>query len=187
MKKKVIFLDGDGTLWYPKKTKRTEKPHWIYEHPETKDNYLEHLELAPKIKETLEFLKSKNILLVVISANPRGEEVAVNQIKDRLNYFDLAKYFDNVRSSRGDDSKDKARVFLEELEKFNLQKEDALMIGDSYKYDYLSMQEIGVDAFWIKNSLNKMSDEEMLNVKSIDEVSDVLDMLDLKNFWNQVN
>lgn len=23
MKKKIIFLDGDGTLWYPKTTKRT--------------------------------------------------------------------------------------------------------------------------------------------------------------------
>lgn len=56
---KIIFLDGDGTLWYPKATKRTQKPHWIYHDPETKDNYLEHLELTPKTKEALEYLSGK--------------------------------------------------------------------------------------------------------------------------------
>lgn len=30
--KKIIFFDGDGTLWYPKKTKWTKKPHLIYTH-----------------------------------------------------------------------------------------------------------------------------------------------------------
>ena len=58
MKKKIVFLDGAGTLWYPKATKRTQKPHWIYHDPETKDNYLEHLELTPRTKETLELLKA---------------------------------------------------------------------------------------------------------------------------------
>ena len=31
--KKVVFFDGDGTLWYPKTTKRTAAPHWVYLDP----------------------------------------------------------------------------------------------------------------------------------------------------------
>jgi HAD superfamily hydrolase (TIGR01549 family) len=177
MKKKIIFLDGDGTLWYPKLTKRNEKPHWIYEHPDTKDNYLEHLELTPKIKETLEILKSKSIYLVVVSANPREENIAVKEIQERLKYFDLEKYFYNVRASSGSDSKDKGRIILEEITKLNLQKEDALMIGDSYKYDYLAAESVGVDAFWIKNSLNKIDEEEILKIKNINEVFDLIEIL----------
>ena len=28
--KTIIFFDGDGTIWYPKNTKRKVAPHWIY-------------------------------------------------------------------------------------------------------------------------------------------------------------
>ena len=59
MKKKIIFLDGDGTLWYPQKTKRTQKPHRIYCDDKIKDNYLEHLELTPNTKETLQDFKDR--------------------------------------------------------------------------------------------------------------------------------
>jgi hydroxymethylpyrimidine pyrophosphatase-like HAD family hydrolase len=34
--KKIIFFDGDGTLWYPKKTKYKEHPVWLYIDPVTK-------------------------------------------------------------------------------------------------------------------------------------------------------
>jgi hydroxymethylpyrimidine pyrophosphatase-like HAD family hydrolase len=81
MKKKIIFLDGDGTLWYPSTTKRTQKSHWIYNDPLTKDNYLAHLQLTPKIKETLTALRLRGILLVVISANPHTKEIALQEIK----------------------------------------------------------------------------------------------------------
>ena len=36
--KKIIFFDGDGTLWYPKKTKYKEHPVWLYRDPITKKN-----------------------------------------------------------------------------------------------------------------------------------------------------
>ena len=176
--KKIIFLDGDGTLWYPKKTKRTEKPHWIYEHPDTKDNYLEHLELTPSIVNTLEVLKNKGILLVVISANPRSEDVAVKEIKERLKYFEIEKYFSFVRSSPGDDPDGKGKVILDILETLNLQKEDALMVGDSYYYDYLAAQKIGVDALFIENKVSKMPEIVPEVLRKISEVSDLLDMLE---------
>lgn len=178
MKKKIIFLDGDGTLWYPHKTKRTEKPHWIYEHPETKDNYLEHLELTPDLVETLEKLKSKGILLVVISANPYAEHIAVSQIKERLEHFGLTSFFHDVRSSAGDDQNGKAGVMLAILQAMNLKKEDAVMVGDSFYYDYQAAKNIGVDAFWIENLAGKVPETLPNDLQKINEVSDLLNILE---------
>jgi FMN phosphatase YigB (HAD superfamily) len=177
MKKKIIFLDGDGTIWYPKLTKRTKKPHWIYDDPTTKNNHLEHLELTPDVEKTINTLKSKGITLVVISANPREKNVAIGEIKERLEHFNLSQHFLSVRSSPGDDSKGKAKIILEVLDALKFKKEDALMIGDSYYYDYLAAKEIGVDALWIENTVSKLPETMPEDLKSIKEVSDVLNVL----------
>ncbi len=177
MKKKIVFLDGDGTLWYPKATKRTQKPHWIYHDPETKDNYMEHLELTPRTKETLEYLNKKGLLLVVLSANPYAEDIAIKEIKERLEYFGLVSLFYTYRSSAGSDPNGKAPIILEVLSSLGLDKRDALMVGDSYFYDYLAAKDIGVDAFFIENSVSKMPDEIPHDIKSIKEVHELVDIL----------
>jgi len=177
MKKKIVFLDGDGTLWYPKRTKRTQKPHWIYHDPETKDNYLEHLELTPRTKETLEYLSKKGLLLVVLSANPYAEDIAIKEIKERLEHFGLASLFHAYRSSAGSDPNGKALIILEILSSLGLDKKDALMVGDSYFYDYLAAKDIGVDAFFIENSVSKMPDEIPQDIQSIKDVHELVNIL----------
>lgn len=178
MKKKIIFLDGDGTLWYPKATKRTQKPHWVYHDIATKDNYLEHLELTPRTKATLEMLHRKGVKLVVISANPYSEEAAINEIKERIDYFGLTDLFYTCRSSQGDDPNGKVAVILETIDRLGLAKEDALMVGDSYLYDYLAPKEAGVDALYIENNVSEMPDSIPKDLQSIKEVSDLLDILE---------
>ncbi len=179
MKKKIIFLDGDGTLWYPKKTKRTVKPHWVYHDAETKDNYLEHLELTPNAKDTLEKLSARGIYLVIISANPYAEDIAIAEIKDRLNYFGITSLFYSIRSSPGDNPDGKASVLLEIIEKLGLEKEDALMIGDSYFYDYEAIKKVGVDAFWIENTVSKVPEIMPEDLKSLKEVKDLLNIIEM--------
>ena len=132
------------------KTKRTEKPHWVYHDLETKDNYLEHIELTPKTKETLEALNENGTYLVVISANPYAEDIAIKEIKERLEHFGLVSLFHSVRSSLGSDPQGKAGVMLDVLKVLNLNKEDALMVGDSYFYDYMAAKDVGIDAFGLK-------------------------------------
>jgi phosphoglycolate phosphatase-like HAD superfamily hydrolase len=178
MKKKIIFLDGDGTLWYPTKTLRTQKPHWIYHDEATKDNYLEHLTLAPGVKEALHKLYDNGIRLVVISANPYAEDIAVKEIIERLDYFGLTDLIYKVRSSAGDDPDGKASIILQILKELGMDKNDALMIGDSYFYDYLAAQKIGVDSFFIENEVSKMPEVLPKDLHSIKEVSDILSILE---------
>ncbi len=178
MKKKIIFFDGDGTLWYPKSTKRTQKPHWVYHDVATKDDYLKHIELTPRTKETLETLYRKGIKLVVISANPYPEEVAVKEIKERIDYFGLGGLFYAYRSSLGDDPNGKVAVMLGILDRLGLTKKDALMVGDSYFYDYLAPCEAGIDAFFIENEVAKMPESTPVDMQSIKEVSDLLNIVE---------
>jgi phosphoglycolate phosphatase-like HAD superfamily hydrolase len=178
MKKKIIFLDGDGTLWYPKSTKRTEKPHWIYHDPLTKDNYLEHLELTPKTKETLKKFRDMGMYLVVISANPYAEDIAVKEIKERLKYFGLTDLFYSCRASEGSDPLGKPAIMLNIIKELGLEKDDAVMVGDSYFYDYLAAKDAGIDAFYIENIASKMPDIIPSDLQSIHEVSDLLDILE---------
>ncbi len=178
MKKKIIFLDGDGTIWYPSKTKRTKKPHWIYHDPVLKDDYLPHLELTPELKETLIKIHQKGIYLVVISANPLAEHIAVGEIKTRLEHFGLTSFFLAVRSSDGADPNGKIGVMLQVLDVLKMGKEDALMIGDSFYYDYQAAKDAGIDALWIENNVGKVPEVMPTDLQSIKEVSDVLNILE---------
>lgn len=178
MKKKLIFLDGDGTLWYPSRTKRNQKPHWVYHDPETKDNALEHMEFVPNVKESLLKLKEKGMTLVLISASPYPAEVANKELQEKLEFFGLLDLFHSYCSSPGDRSEGKGELMLEILESLHLTKDGALMVGDSYFYDYLAAKDIGIDAFFIENEYAKMPEEIPADVQIIREVSDLLDILE---------
>lgn len=178
MKKKLIFLDGDGTLWYPSSTKRSRKPHWIYHDPVTKDRYLEHMELAPNVKETLLKLREKGMILVLISASPHPAEVANKELREKLEFFGLLDLFHSYRSSLGDRPEGKGALILEILELLHLPKNDALMVGDSYSYEYLAAKDVGIDALFIENEYAKMPEEIPNDLRTLKEVSDLLNILE---------
>jgi HAD superfamily phosphatase (TIGR01681 family) len=178
MKKKLVFFDGDGTLWYPRATKRTQKPHWVYSGPLTKDGYLNHLELTPRVKETLETLKEKGIYLVLISANPRMDEAALLEIKNKLEYFNIITLFHSYHVSDGSNPSGKALVMLRIIRELALNKKDALMVGDSYFYDYKAANDIGIDALFIENTVSKMPDilpDDICNIHDIGALTNILE------------
>ena len=55
--KKIIFFYGDGTLWYPKKTKYSKHPVWIYKDKRIK-NHLNHLTMTQTSVSTIKKLKN---------------------------------------------------------------------------------------------------------------------------------
>jgi len=178
MKKKLVFLDGDGTIWYPSSTKRTQKPHWVYTDASTKDDYLKHLELTPGVREALTELTRRGLIFVLVSASPYPAAVADEEMREKLEFFDLLSLFRAYRSSPGDRPEGKGELMLEIIKSLGLTKDDALMVGDSYFYDYLAAKNVGIDAFFIENGSAKMPKEVPKDLKSIKEVSDLLEILD---------
>lgn len=97
--KKTVFFDGDGTLWYPKTTRRTRKPWWIY--------------------------------------------------------------------------LDEAENIIQIVKNHRLQKEDALMVGDLYTWDYAPAEAAGIDAVLIDSTYHqeRLAAEPATNLaKELDEI-----------------
>jgi len=92
--KRIIFFDGDGTSWYPKLTKYTRKPHWIYNDPKTRDSYHKHLKMTPTTLGTLKKLHKKGIKLIILSTHPQPPHEADAIIKGKVKHFKLDNIFD---------------------------------------------------------------------------------------------
>ncbi len=163
--KKIIFFDGDGTLWYPKKTKFNEKPWWVYNDSKTKLNPNKHQILMPDVRKSLGKLKSKGIILVAISTQPQSTKAKRDaNLINKLRYFKIEKFFDDIISSKiianhsKPDTKDKSMLFI--LKKRNIPKSQALMIGDSYMHDYLPARKIGIDCVLIEGFKHTKGDKK---------------------------
>ncbi len=148
--KEIIFFDGDGTLWYPKQTKRKIAPHWIYNDPQIGDTYKDHLVLTPSALATLKKLKKRGVMLIMISTHPHPCKEADVILDDKIQHFKLEKVFDEIYTARNY-QEGKGEVILKVLKQKSIPKPRALMVGDSYRFDYLSARRVGVDALLIKS------------------------------------
>ena len=172
--KKIIFFDGDGTIWYPKNTKRKIAPHWIYSDKKIGDKYLEHLILTPSTLATLKKLKKLDIILILLSTHPHPPKEADMLLKGKVRHFKLERLFDEFYSSM-DYPEGKGELIVNILKKKHIPKSKALMIGDSYRYDYLSAKKVGVDVFLIKSEY--MASKGKRVKKVIKQLKDIVEVL----------
>lgn len=168
--KKIIFFDGDGTIWYPEKTKRTIAPHWIYKDEEIGENFLEHLIIIPSVVETLEKLKERGIILVLISTHPHPQKIADTILKNKVQHFNLENLFDEICTAR-DYPDGKGEIISNILKMSGIHESQAIMIGDNYRYDYLSAKKVRVEAILIES---EYLNSEGNTVVKIIELSDLL-------------
>ena len=174
--KQIIFFDGDGTMWYPKATKRTKKPHWIYTDTNIKDNFLKHLTLTPKARQTLLALKKAGITLGLISTHPHLKEEADKLLKSKIEHFKLQDIFD-IFASAPEYPEGKGEVLVKILQQYKITKSKALMVGDSYYYDYLSAKRVGVDALFIENSYAKRPKSGRTTKNTISDIHELLEIV----------
>lgn len=168
--KKIIFFDGDGTLWYPKETKYTEKPHWVYALKESEDDHLKHLVLVPTVFSTLKKLKKLGIITVILSTHPHKEKQANVIIKNKVAHFKLDDLFDEIYATREYPSS-KGEFIVRILKQRNIPK---LMVGDHYKWDYKSARDVGVDALMIETEYMKKDPKGKRVKKTIKRLSEIL-------------
>ncbi len=171
LNKKIIFFDGDGTLWYPIKTKYSEKPHWIYKDKNVQD-YHEHLILTPDVIEVLKKLKERGIITVILSTHPHEPSKAVVLLNKKVEYFKLGEFFTEVHATR-EYFLSKGEHIVEILKRLKIPKSKALMIGDSYIWDYKSARSIGVEALLIESTYSKVDKR----IKIIKKLTDLLKYL----------
>ncbi len=149
-RKEIIFFDGDGTLWYPKRTKQKVAPHWIYSDPGIGARYLDHLMLTMSVLTTLKKLKRTGVTLIALSTHPHSRKEADVLMRNKIHHFKLGDVFDEVYTARNY-REGKGEVILRVLKQKHIPKSRALMVGDSYRFDYLSAKRVGVDALLIKS------------------------------------
>jgi FMN phosphatase YigB (HAD superfamily) len=179
MKKKIVFFDGDGTLWYPKKTKHTKGPWWIYQ---LKGNYKyhnTHLVMTPTAINTIKKLKKMGIITVILSTHPHPPKEADLILGEKIKHFKLDGLFDEVIATRDKGPhKHKGKIILKVLKRRGIPKSKALMIGDNYVWDYKPAREAGIDALLIETTYEHQNPTSKKVKKTISKLSDVLHYVD---------
>lgn len=148
MKKSIVFFDGDGTLWYPKKTKHTKAAHWIYELPGGINEHVGHLMLVPEALSVLKKLRKMGVITILLSTHPHPPKEADVIINHKVRHFSLEDLFDEIYATRPDKGS-KGDFIVDILKRLGVSKSRALMVGDSYIWDYLSARHKGIDALLI--------------------------------------
>ena len=126
--------------WCGKNFENAKKDYYKY--------YKSHHNIAklyPGIKELLDYLKSKRILLSIFTGKGRRASLITLEELNIINYFDLIVTGDDVANHKP--SSEGIMIFVN---KHNLKKDEVLMIGDSVA-DVRASKEAGIriaSALW---------------------------------------
>jgi FMN phosphatase YigB (HAD superfamily) len=145
MKKRILFFDADGTLWYPKETRRSKNPIWIHIEKKNIQDIRKELILVPNVISTLKKLKSINLEMIVLSVSPLPPREAQDRLEGTLKYFGILHFFDEVHATKPY-PESKGEYMLEIIKRYGLKKSEALMIGDIYLWDFSSAKKVGIKA-----------------------------------------
>lgn len=168
MKKKIIFFDGDGTLWYPKKTKRAKHPVWLYQDKRFK-NYTNHLVMTPSAFSTIKRLRKEGIVTVILATHPQPPKEADAIIKHKIKHLELKGLFDEVHATR-EYHGSKGEFMLKILKIRKIPKSKALMVGDSYKWDIEPAKRRGIDALLIESEYEPMKKNVKTTIKKLSDI-----------------
>ena|SRR3989338_2538306 len=176
--KKILFFDGDGTLWYPESTKYAVKPHWVYLSPKTASDPNKHLMLTPTAVTTIKLLRQKGIITVLLSTHPRPSQEASRILHEKVRHFCMSELFDEIHVTQPHESS-KGEFMMEILTRRNIPKKDALMVGDTYEWDYATAVRNGIDAVLIESQYQKEHPKGRNVRRTISALKDVLKYVQL--------
>ncbi|MBU5479979.1 HAD-IA family hydrolase [Blautia sp. MSJ-19] len=126
----------------------------------------------PGVEGMLQELKRKNYILAVASSKP---EYYVKQI---VEYFHLAEYFDEIVGSEMDGSRtNKTEVIEETLKRLGLERhrDQVLMVGDK-EHDVLGARKAGLECIAV--SYGYGTEEELALAEPLQTVASTAELLD---------
>lgn len=171
--KKIIFFDGDGTLWVPKHTKYQEPWHIYID--DKADPFKECL-ATPEAAKTLEAIGKLGIKRILLSTSPLPPEQAMLNRKKMVHSMGFDGLLDDIQFSP-DYPEGKSEKILELLKTYKIDKKEALMVGDMYKWDYKPAQDVGVDALLLERSYSYKYFKKDPSIKTIDCLNDIIDFI----------
>ncbi|MEM4277259.1 MAG: HAD hydrolase-like protein [Thermoplasmata archaeon] len=135
-----IFLDAEGTLYVPKYG-RSRWEFWVAPSPE---HALDFFELDEGVPEALEKLRREVDTLCVVSRNTAQILEAI------LTRFGIRHYFDAILLNG-----DKGEKISRYLEERGLDKQDAVMVGDTPSLDLHPVLRAGICAILVDRDYNR--------------------------------
>jgi len=148
----------------------------IHELEELADNYSQiHEELwylFDGVEETLQFIKSKNIKLGIMTNGTSESQ------RGKLRRFDIEKYFDYIFiEGEVGYGKPDIKIFEYMLQKTGIECSKIIMVGDNLIWDIEPPQKLGIYTIWINT---KGADLKKFNIKPdkiILKISDIIDLI----------
>lgn len=158
---KIIFFDADGTLYY-----NANHPVETWNNSKTHNEAISRFKKSPTVNKTLEKLKTLGIRLIILSTSPK-EELKDWKVTERLEYFKLIDYFDEIHITE-EYVESKGEFIAKILNKLKIKSQDALMVGDSYKWDCEPAEKNGIKALLVNRNYNK--NEPGTRIEKLNEI-----------------
>lgn len=126
--------------------------------------YLKNAKLYDGVKDLLYILRSKNIIISIITD-------LTSQIQFRkLIYFDIDHLIDYViTSEEAGEEKPSPKIFTLALKKMRLQPKDIWMIGDDFEKDYIGAKHLNIFCL-IKQSDKNIQYNDLITYNNISEI-----------------
>lgn len=131
---------------------------------------LENMTLNEGVIELFELLKERDIKIGICT------DLTVHIQHRKIRKLGIDKYIDCIVSSEevGREKPD-PRMFELCLKKLNIQPEEVIYIGDSFKKDIIGAQNVGIKSFWFNGEFEKVSKEQDVKViKSMLELQECI-------------
>ncbi len=104
---------------------------------------------TPGAINTLIELRKRGIICVLLSTSPLSPTDALRSRRKVAHITGLTEFLDMICVAP-DYAAGKGEVITRTLEQQGIDKKYALMVGDTYTYDFLSAKNVGVDSVLIK-------------------------------------
>ena len=98
-------------------------------------NALARLVVTPRTRSTLRRLRKDGIRLILLSTHPFGPRKSQRLLRTKLEHLGILKLFDSFQATALRPTSKPANI-INILRRFEIPRSHALMVGDSYKWDY---------------------------------------------------
>jgi D-glycero-D-manno-heptose 1,7-bisphosphate phosphatase len=171
---KNIFFDRDGVINHVVFREKFETAPWTFDEFKIREDFV----------ELYNSLKNKNYNMFVVSNQPdviRGDmkQEELDKITDVINnlfdFKEIVYCYDSENTSFN--RKPNPGMLLGLLERYNLSKNETIMVGDTWK-DVEAAHKAGIKTIYIKNNYNKLNSIlPEFEVDTLHEVEDVINQL----------